>query len=595
MAQQRRGSANPVLDFDTGKLLEYRQLLRDPKHTEIWTKAGANEFGRLAQGVGGRLNGTNTIFFVHKHKIPQDRLKDVTYIKFVASVCTEKNDPYRIRATLGGNLIHYPDDVGTPTADLLQIKIFLNSVISTNGAKFATADLSNFYLMTPLKRPEYGRVKMTDIPDEIINEYKLHEKAIDGWVHFKVIRGMYGLPQAGSNSHDELEERLNKEGYYKSPLVPALWKHKTRPTQFVLIVDDFGIKYFTKDDLDHLADTLKRYYDVKVDPEGKELVKIELDWDYTNKKVHLSMKPYLDKALQQFGNVVPSKRQFSPYPHVEPKYGAKQQFAEYDKSEPVGDAEKMQIQKITGKFLWYGCGVDGTILTPLSAIAAKQSKLTINTVQRSQQLMDYLATQDPAVLTYRKSDMVLAVHSDASYLNEEEARSRAGGHHFLSENVPLPPNNGAIHNVAEIIKGVMSSAAKAELGAMYINARKAVEERIILEEMGHKQPATPVQVDNSTAKGIINKRVQPKRTKAMDMRFHWLQDCSINQQQFRFYWRPGPTNYADYWTKHHPAAHHRNMRPEFLTPFSQLLELHKKVNYLTPQGQQNTLYGILRQ
>ena len=83
------------------------------------------------------------------------------------------------------------------------------------------------------------------------------------------------------------------------------------------------------------------------------------------------MKPYLDKALRQFGNVVPSKRQFSPYPHVEPKYGSKQQFAEYDKSEPVGDAEKMQIQKITRKFLWYGCGVDGTILTPLSAIAAK--------------------------------------------------------------------------------------------------------------------------------------------------------------------------------------------------------------------------------
>jgi hypothetical protein len=145
-------------------------LLRDPKHKEIWTKAGANEFGRLAQGVGGRMDGTNTIFFVHKNEIPQDRLKDVTYIKFVASVCKQKDEPHRIRATLGGNLIHYPDDVGTPTADLLLIIIFLNSVISTDGASFATADLSNFYLMTPLKRPEYGRVKMTDIPDKIINK-----------------------------------------------------------------------------------------------------------------------------------------------------------------------------------------------------------------------------------------------------------------------------------------------------------------------------------------------------------------------------------------------------------------------------------------
>ncbi len=146
--------------------------------------------------------------------------------------------------------------------------------------------------------------------------------------------------------------------------------------------------------MDHLADTLKKYYDVKVDPNGKELVKIELDWDYTNKKVHLSMKPYLDKSLRQFDNVVPTKRQHSPYPHVEPKYGAKQQFAEYDTSEPVGDDEKTRIQKITGKFLWYARGVDGTILTPLSAIAAKQSKPTVNTAQRSQQIMDYLATQE---------------------------------------------------------------------------------------------------------------------------------------------------------------------------------------------------------
>ena len=221
------------------------------------------------------------------------------------------------------------------------------------------------------------------------------------------------------------------------------------------------------------------------------------------------------------------------------------------------------------------------ILTPLSAVAAKQSKPTVNTAQRSQQIMDYLTTQEPAVLTYCKSDMVLTVHSNASYLNEEEARSKANGHHFLSEDVPLPPNNGTIHNVAEIIKGVMSSAAKAELGVMYINVRKVVEERIILEEMGHVQPATPVQVDNSTAKGIINKRVQLKRTKAMDMCFHWLRDCST-QKQFRFYWRPGATNYADYWTKHHPAAHHCNMRPVFLTPFSQLLEHCKKVNILTP-------------
>ncbi len=112
---------------------------------------------------------------------------------------------------MGGNLLNYPDDVGTLTTTLLLIKIFLNGVISTKGAKFANADLANFYLMTPLKRPEYAKIKLTDIPNEVIKEYKLHEYVTpDGWVYIKVIRGMYGLPQAGSLG----KSRLNKEGYF---------------------------------------------------------------------------------------------------------------------------------------------------------------------------------------------------------------------------------------------------------------------------------------------------------------------------------------------------------------------------------------------
>jgi hypothetical protein len=67
------------------------------------------------------------------------------------------------------------------------------------------------------------------------------------------------------------------------------------------------------------------------------------------------------------------------------------------------------------------------------------------------------------------------------------------------------------------------------------------------------------------ADGVINSKVQPKRTKAMDMRFHWLRNREC-QQQFRTYWQPGKLNYANNWTKHHPETHHRNMRKEFLTP-----------------------------
>ena len=158
VAARRRGQKPPqvetvhaVLDQESGQLLEYRQLLKHPRFKEVWNRSSADEFGRLAQGIGDRVKGTDTIRFIHKHEVPQDRFKDVTYIKFVCTIRTEKKDPYRTRATMGGNLINYPDDVGTPTANLLLIKIFLNSVILTQGAEFANADISNFYLMTPLK------------------------------------------------------------------------------------------------------------------------------------------------------------------------------------------------------------------------------------------------------------------------------------------------------------------------------------------------------------------------------------------------------------------------------------------------------------
>ena len=111
----------------------------------------------------------------------------------------------------------------------------------------------------------------------------------------------------------------------------------------------------------------------------------------------------------------------------------------------------------------------------------------------------------------------------------------------------------------------MSSAAEAELGALYIVARECVYIRLILEEMGHPQPATPLQTDNSTADSVVNSKIQPKRLKAMDMRFHWLRDQEA-RRQFRIYWRSGKLNNADYHTKNHPASHHIAVRHEYLTP-----------------------------
>jgi hypothetical protein len=192
---------------------------------------------------------------------------------------------------------------------------------------------------------------------------------------------------------------------------------------------------------------------------------------------------------------------------------------------------------VIGVFLYYGRAVNSTMLTALSAIASVQAKPTEETKTCCKHFLDYTATHPDAILTYKRSDMVLMVHSDASYLSEPKARNRAGGHFFLSSDVADPIDNRAVLNIAALIKAVMSSAAEAELGALYINACEAVPQLCTLEEMGHKQPPTPMQTNNTTAVEVVNNNIQPKCTKAMDMHFHWLQ-CPKAQDQFRFFLAP---------------------------------------------------------
>jgi hypothetical protein len=137
-------------------------------------------------------NPTNMIEFICQHEVPTERMKDVTYGQFLCMVRPEKAEPNRIRFTVGGDRINYPGKVATPTVEMLVAKMLFNSVIFTKGARFMTMDISNFYLMTPLHRPEFICVKLSDIPDEVIEEYKLREKATkNGSVYIKAIQGLY--------------------------------------------------------------------------------------------------------------------------------------------------------------------------------------------------------------------------------------------------------------------------------------------------------------------------------------------------------------------------------------------------------------------
>jgi hypothetical protein len=219
-----------------GKLLKYQQLITHPKYHKVWMHSSTNEFGRLAQGVGGQIQGTNTIFFIHKNQIPDDKWKDVTYAKFVCELKLNKKEIHQTRLSVGGDKVHYPGDVGTPTADLTLVKMHVNSVISTQDARKMTINVKNFYLNTLMVQYEYVRIKIDDIPEEIIAKYKLCKKVTkEGYVYVEIQKGMYGLPQAGIFALELLEKQLNKHDYSQSKAVPGLWTHKTRPISFTLL------------------------------------------------------------------------------------------------------------------------------------------------------------------------------------------------------------------------------------------------------------------------------------------------------------------------------------------------------------------------
>jgi hypothetical protein len=232
-----REMANSVIG-DKGELLEYCHLIANHATKATWQHSYGNEIRRLAQGMPGYNSGTNTIMFIKKNQVPQDRANDVTYGLITTLI------PNRTRLVAGGNRVHYLEDAGTPTANLLTIKLLLNSIISTPNAKFMTMDIKDFYLNTPMARYEYMQLQIADMPEDIIAHYKLTDIVThNGYIYCKIQKGMYGLPQARIIAQQLLKKRLKAHGYCQSTITPGLWKHDTCPISFSLVVNDFGVKF----------------------------------------------------------------------------------------------------------------------------------------------------------------------------------------------------------------------------------------------------------------------------------------------------------------------------------------------------------------
>ena len=199
--------------------------------------------GTLAQGTKHREKGTDTIKFSHPKQVPKGQT--ATYIRIVVDTRPNKKVKERVRPTIGGDKVDYQGDVTTCTADLTTIKMHLNSTISTPDAKFMRLDLKNFYLNTPLDEHMFAHLAIKYIPKQFMDEYNIWDLVVNGYVYMEVMKGMYGLPQAGRLANLLLRKGLAPHGIHECKHTPGLWRHAVNNLAFTLWVDDFGIRKWT--------------------------------------------------------------------------------------------------------------------------------------------------------------------------------------------------------------------------------------------------------------------------------------------------------------------------------------------------------------
>ena len=215
-----------------------------------------------------------------------------------------------------------------------------------------------------------------------------------------------------------------------------------------------------KQHADHLVNLVKEHHGITDYWEGKKYLGIDLTWDYKKSNFRSTMNRYIQDIRIKYDHQDPNKPQLYPHAHRPITYGAKQQMALPEDTSVKLDSKGIKhVQGIVGALIFVGRAVNNKVLVALSAIGSQKSAATENTNAATTQILNYVANYPDYGLLLRASDMILAAHLYASFLNESKARIRAGDHLFLSGKLPTPPLNGDVLTIAQIIKSVMESSA----------------------------------------------------------------------------------------------------------------------------------------
>jgi hypothetical protein len=201
-------------------------------------------------------------------------------------------------------------------------------------------------------------------------------------------------------------------------------------------VDDFTVKYVGKPHADHLRNVLLQTYELTTDWTASVYSGMTLTWDNKHRTCDIFTPGYVSNVLSKFQHDAPKHPQHTPSRYVTPVYGAKTQYNTKDETPPLTAHQCFTIQKVTGSVFYYARAVDPTVLMPINDIATEQNKATEKTQAATNQMLDYLATHPDATIRYHASEMILHIHSDASYLSVSNARSWLGGLFFLGKKSP---------------------------------------------------------------------------------------------------------------------------------------------------------------
>ncbi len=295
----------------------------------------------------------------------------------------------------GANFLDVPYDVSARTTSLDLEKLLIHSAVST-GKKWLTIDIKDFYLGTslPETRYEYVRIERKKLPPQSIAAHNLEPLFHNDAVYFEIRKCMYSLPQAGRLSQLRLISHLAKHGYHQCPSTPCLMclQHETLDVTFCLVVDDFGIRYGSQSDADHLIATLRtNEYELTIKLTSDTYLGMNVSFGSIS--VSLSMPGYVHNALERLRPqyLLPTHRAAStPGKYHTPVY-PRIQYAKEDDSPLLSPTQRTEIQAIVGTFLYYARAVDLSILPIANEIASQQANPTQNVIKASSRVLSYIS------------------------------------------------------------------------------------------------------------------------------------------------------------------------------------------------------------